>query len=132
MPDRELLPLWVEMMRLSVLLSCAVGVAACGADTSASKRAVAVPPSAPDARPLPSEAAVVPEISGDREIRRRLGHAIAAHPELKDRDISFVVENGDVNVSGVVRSESERKALNDLAMNIDGVKSVANGLRVNP
>ncbi|RPI51526.1 MAG: BON domain-containing protein, partial [Acidobacteria bacterium] len=41
-----------------------------------------------------------------------------------------LVRNGDVSVTGTVRSEGERRKINDLAMNITGVKSVANALRV--
>ena len=50
--------------------------------------------------------------------------------DLKGRDISFIVTNGDVSVTGMVRTEEERKRINDLAMNIGGVKSVANALLV--
>ena len=44
--------------------------------------------------------------------------------------MSFNVVNGDVTVMGTVRSEDERKRMNDIVMNIAGVKSVANALRV--
>ena len=72
----------------------------------------------------------VPDNPADREIRRHLNLAIAQDDVLKRRDISFIVANGDVNVTGTVRSEEERKKINDLAMNIGGVKSVANGLLI--
>ena len=72
----------------------------------------------------------MPENPADRRVRRDLTHAIAHDPELKDRDISFMVSRGDVSVSGVVRNEDERRKINDLAMGIDGVRSVANALRV--
>jgi osmotically-inducible protein OsmY len=74
--------------------------------------------------------AVVPENEADREIRRTLNLAIAQDAVLKDRQISFIVSNGDVSVSGIVRNEDERQKINELALNIDGVKSVANALRV--
>jgi osmotically-inducible protein OsmY len=74
--------------------------------------------------------AVVPENAEDRGIRRHLNLAIAHDPSLKDRQISFLVSNGDVSVTGVVKSEDERKRINELALNIAGVKSVANALRV--
>jgi osmotically-inducible protein OsmY len=38
--------------------------------------------------------------------------------------------NGDVTVMGTVRSEDQRKQINELAMNTAGVKSVANALRI--
>jgi osmotically-inducible protein OsmY len=74
--------------------------------------------------------AVVPENEADRDIRRTLNLAIAEDAVLKDRQISFIVSNGDVSVSGIVKNEDERKKINELALNIDGVKSVANALRV--
>jgi hypothetical protein len=74
--------------------------------------------------------AVVPESPEDRGIRRHLNLAIAQDPSLKDRQISFLVSNGDVSVTGIVKSEEERRKMNELAMNIAGVKSVANALRV--
>lgn len=80
--------------------------------------------------PPPASASVVPENEADRGIRRDLNVAIAQDPQLKERQISFLVSNGDVSVTGVVKSEGERKKINDLAMNIAGVKSVANALRV--
>jgi osmotically-inducible protein OsmY len=73
---------------------------------------------------------VVPENEDDRLIRRNLNLAISRDPSLRDRQISFLVSNGDVSVTGIVKSEGERKKINDLAMNINGVKSVANALRV--
>lgn len=76
------------------------------------------------------DASLVPENPSDRRVRRDLGLAIARDRELRDRDISFMVSRGDVSVSGVVRSEDERRKINDLAMGIDGVRSVANALRV--
>jgi osmotically-inducible protein OsmY len=73
---------------------------------------------------------VVPENPADTGIRRNLNLAISHDPDLKDREISFIVANGDVSVSGTVRTEEERKKINDLAMNIAGVKSVANAVLI--
>ena len=73
---------------------------------------------------------VVPENEADRGIRRSLIVAITQDPLLKERQISFLVSNGDVSVTGFVQSEDERKKVNELAMNIAGVKSVANALRI--
>lgn len=75
---------------------------------------------------------VVPQNPADRSIRRELNLAIDRDPDLKDRDLSFIVGNGDVNVTGIVRSESERERINVLAMSIPGVKSIANAVRVAP
>jgi len=75
---------------------------------------------------------LVPSHPEDRRVRRNLNLAIAQDPELKEREISFLVRRGDLSVTGTVRSEAERRKINDLAMGIDGVKSVANALRVSP
>ena len=123
------------MARTFFVVVVAVGVSAgCGADTSTQERTheplrVEAAPVAP-AEPATSSAVAVPENPIDRTIRRGLSSAIAGDADLKHREISFIVTNGDVNVTGTVRSEEERRKINDLAMNIDGVKSVANGLRV--
>lgn len=66
----------------------------------------------------------------DRGIRRDLNIAIAEDVDLRNRNIAFIVANGDVSVTGLVRTEEERSKINHLAMSIGGVKSVANALRV--
>lgn len=72
----------------------------------------------------------VPDNPADRDIRRALNLAIARDSDLKGRSISFIVANGDVSVTGTVRTEEERRRINDVAMNLDGVKSVANALLI--
>ena len=66
----------------------------------------------------------------DAAIGRDLKLAIDRDTSLRERQIDFVVVNGDVSVTGTVHSEEERTRINDLAMAIGGVKSVANALRV--
>jgi osmotically-inducible protein OsmY len=73
---------------------------------------------------------LVPPNPADRTIRRELNGAIEGDPDLKDREISFIVNNGDINVTGIVRTEPERQRINHLALGIPGVKSVANAVRV--
>ena len=115
------------MSRLFFLVTTVVGFSVgCGTSTATQEHSRDVSPHANAAPP----ALAVPENPADRGIRRSLTDAIAQDPALKDREISFIVTNGDVNVTGTVRTEEERKKINDLALNIDGVKSVANGLRV--
>lgn len=89
-------------------------------------------PDAATARPVAADAPVlaVPDNPADREIRRHLHFAISHDDGLKSRDINFIVANGDVSVTGMVRTEQERKKINELAMGIGGVKSVANGLLI--
>jgi BON domain len=118
------------MARLSLLLVAVVALSAACGENTATQEPVHETRVMPEPVPEMPPAAVVPENPTDRAIRRDLGLAIARDAELKDRDISFIVSNGDVSVTGAVRTEDERKKINGLAMNIDGVKSVANALRV--
>ena len=120
------------MSRAFVLIVAVAGMwaAGCGAATATQER-TPEPLSVETAPAAPAPSAVaVPEDPMDRNIRRDLSSVIAAEADLKHRQISFIVTNGDVSVTGTVRTEEERKKINELAMNIDGVKSVANALRV--
>ena len=74
----------------------------------------------------------VPDNPIDKAIRRDLNVAISGDADLKNRRISFIVANGDVSVSGIVGTEEERKKINDLAMDVPGVKSVANAVLIAP
>lgn len=68
----------------------------------------------------------------DRTIRVQLNRRFSDEPELKNREISFTVDDGDITITGTVRTDSEREKTNELAINVPGVKSVANALRVSP
>jgi osmotically-inducible protein OsmY len=115
------------MARVSLVIAVIAGSSACGS------RAVQEPLHPPVQAVVLSERPAtirVPENPIDRGIRRDLNAAIAEDTDLRQRAISFHVANGDVSVTGSVRSEDERKKFNDLAMNTAGVKSVANALRI--
>jgi BON domain-containing protein len=116
------------MARVSLVIAVIVGSSACGGSRPAD-----APFNPPVQTVVLSErpAAIgVPENPIDRSIRRDLNAAIAEDADLRQRPISFHVVNGDVSVTGTVRSEDQRKKFNDLAMNTAGVKSVANALRI--
>lgn len=83
------------------------------------------------ARPAASELAKH-ESEADKRIRQEVDTVIEQDPALRDRPISFTVDNGDITVTGTVRTETERQKINELAMHVAGVKSVANALRVSP
>ena len=87
----------------------------------------ATAPMSSASRPAP---VAVPDNPIDKAIRRDLNLAISRDSDLKNRRISFIVANGDVSVSGTVGTEEERRRINDLAMNVPGVKSVANALLI--
>jgi BON domain-containing protein len=117
--------------------AAAVGTAAMGAACREEPAAQHAPADGVDSpADIPAAPVRVPhepaESAGDGSIRRQLNAAIEQDPSLKDRVITFTVINGDVTVTGTVRTEIERQRMNELAMQIDGVKSVANSLRVAP
>lgn len=115
----------------AILLIATIG---CSADTATKRyeapREAQLHPSQP--LPEPASVAVVPENPGDRSIRRELNQAIDQDPDLNGGNVSFIVTNGDVSVTGIVESEKGRDKITELAMGISGVKSVANALRVSP
>ena len=122
----------IIMARLLFLVTAGVTIAvatACGADTATQGRRPDTPAHA-DARADRPASRSVSQNATDVAIQRDLKVAIAHDPSLRERDISFVVTNGDISVTGVVETEDERTKINDLAMRIAGVKSVANALRV--
>jgi osmotically-inducible protein OsmY len=111
----------------------ALGSLGCRADTSAEQREIPAETRITASHtPLNDSRAVarVPSSPADRTIRRELNGAIGGDPDLKDREISFIVNNGDINVTGTVRTEAERQKINHLALAIPGVRSVANAVRV--
>jgi len=119
------------MVRLVGVIAIVVSSAGCGASTATQERQPERPSDAiahAETRSEPPALVAVPENPTDRNIRRNLNVAISHDAELKDRQISFIVTKGDVSVTGIVRTEEERRRINDLAMNIDGVKSVANAV----
>ena len=111
-----------------LIVSLALVAFACGADR---RPAPAAEPSQEGRlETAASPSSLLPHNPADRSIRHDLALAIDRDSDLKTRDINFIVSNGDVSVSGTVRSEGERRRMNELAMNIPGVRSVANALRV--
>ena len=141
--DRSLLPVIGSMSRLFIVVTivAALGVCTgCGASTASKERARDTPPReiaeagssvVADVRaPSPPALVAVPDNPADRAIRRELNLAIARDADLKKRRISFIVANGDVSVNGTVGSEEERSRINELAMNVPGVKSIANALLI--
>lgn len=123
------------MAHLFFLMAAVAVIAGCSASTATQERrerqeTQANPPILAEAvAPAPVTVAV-PDNPVDRGIRGDLALAIAHDVHLQNREISFIVVNGDVSVTGIVRTEEERRKINELAMRIDGVKSVANALRV--
>jgi hypothetical protein len=132
--DRSLLPVISTMVRLSFVVAVVIASAGCGASTSTQERQEGRQPEVVSHADRRGERHVaqraVPDNPTDTSIRRDLNLAISHDADLKDRDITFIVANGDVSVSGAVRTEEERKKINDLAMSIARVKSVANAVLI--
>jgi hypothetical protein len=129
------------MVRSSIVIGslAVIGVCiGCGASTATQERNAELPAqidapapvSAPVSSAGPAAPVAVPDSPIDKGIRRDLNLAISRDADLKNRRISFIVANGDVSVSGTVGTEEERRRMNDLAMNVPGVKSVANALLI--
>jgi osmotically-inducible protein OsmY len=116
---------------------CAIGVCgslACREQTSAQSVSIATaqPQDEVHATPAPTPQIAEPESESDQAIRRALRASIDEDAALKNRAITFSIDRGDITVSGTVRTETERQKINELAMQISGVKSVANAVRVTP
>ena len=68
----------------------------------------------------------------DGKIKDRLKEMVDNDPDLKQRDISFTVNNGAVEVSGAVATASEKSHVTEMVRSVSGVRDVANGLHVDP
>jgi osmotically-inducible protein OsmY len=62
----------------------------------------------------------------------RLETAYLFNPHLNNLTIDTEVENGNVMLTGTVRSDIDRDLAEEIARSLDGVKSVANSLEVRP
>ena len=68
----------------------------------------------------------------DGAIKDRLKALVDNDPDLKQRNISFTVNNGAVEVSGSVATAGEKARVTDMVRSVAGVKDVANGLELKP
>ena len=60
----------------------------------------------------------------DQAIHDDVHEALERAPGIDESTIRVVVENGDVYLSGWVRSETERESAHDVAHSVEGVRSV--------
>jgi len=51
---------------------------------------------------------------------------------LKDRSVSFTVNNAAVEVSGTVASATEKSKVTEMVRSVPEVRDVANGLEITP
>src|SRR4051794_8020377 len=64
----------------------------------------------------------------DGQIRSALKRMVSNDPILKDRDITFEVNNGVATVKGHVRSVAEKTKVSEIVRSAPGVKDFANAL----
>jgi len=68
----------------------------------------------------------------DGQIKSALKKMVKDDPTLKDRDISFDVNNGVVTIKGDVQTAAEKNKVTDLVRAAPGVKDMANALEIKP
>jgi osmotically-inducible protein OsmY len=68
----------------------------------------------------------------DSDIRSHLKDAVDADQVLRDRDVSFDVNNGVVTAKGDVRTAAEKQKVTEILRSAPGVKDFANALEIKP
>ncbi len=76
--------------------------------------------------------AVSHEDTSDPAIRARLIHALKADGTLDLRTVDIDVHVGVVTLSGIVRSEADKRAMARIARKVPGVEQVVANLLVSP
>lgn len=72
------------------------------------------------------------ESASDYWLDTRLETAYLFNPHLNNLAIDTEVRNGNVMLTGTVRSDIDRDLAEEIARSLDGVKSVGNSLKVRP
>jgi osmotically-inducible protein OsmY len=72
------------------------------------------------------------EVFDDGTILAKTKAALVKDPEIHGSSIDVDVNRGQVTLTGVVRSESERKKVLETVWGVKGVQSVQTDLRVEP
>jgi osmotically-inducible protein OsmY len=68
----------------------------------------------------------------DGEIKSQLKQMVKNDPILRDRDLSFDVNNGVVTVKGDVQTADEKTKVTELVRAAPGVKDMANAVEIKP
>lgn len=83
------------------------------------------------AGPMPIESDCVEgQAANDKWLETQLETAYLFNPHLNNLSIDPEVENGDVMLTGTVRSDIDRDLAVEIAKSLDGVKSVGNSLEI--
>lgn len=70
------------------------------------------------------------EVIDDTTIFSKTKAAMVADPEIKATSVDVDVKNGTVTLTGVARSEAEKKKMVDTAWGVKGVKAVMTKIEV--
>ncbi len=81
-------------------------------------------------RALANLAPAPTEVLADRELRATLERRVAAEPWAPHALVNFTVHHGNVEITGLAESESQRTALRVLVETIPGVRGVKESLSV--
>jgi len=68
----------------------------------------------------------------DGQIKDQLKDMVKSDPILRDRDLSFEVNNGVVTVKGEVQTADEKTKVTELVRAAPGVKDMANAVEIKP
>ncbi|HEV3216458.1 MAG TPA: BON domain-containing protein [Vicinamibacterales bacterium] len=131
-PDSPGLFLVAAAISILALAACRANIGGQELPPSAATQAMA-PPSVPHG-PAQPPLAVQPhaETDADRAVHTQLDRAFAQDANLKDQAISATVDGGDVTLTGSVQTAKQREKANEVVLNVPGVRSVANVLKVSP
>jgi hypothetical protein len=73
-----------------------------------------------------------PETAGDAWVSAKVTAALLMDRELTISDMQVATRNGQVRLSGAVRSDDEAQAAERIAWRVEGVRAVVNSLSVRP
>jgi hypothetical protein len=66
----------------------------------------------------------------DDRVREDVNEALTQHPDVDASEVDVQVSGGEVTLTGTVSSRHEKRAAEDCAWNVSGVRDVANHLKV--
>jgi osmotically-inducible protein OsmY len=72
------------------------------------------------------------QVIDDTSVTARVKNALLKEPGIKATDINVDTYAGQVQLSGFVASEAERRKAAEIARKVEGVKAVRNDIRLKP
>lgn len=71
-----------------------------------------------------------PEKKEDKDITEAVRVALFLDPEINEAQFDISTEDGVVRLSGIAKSQNERRRVRDLALGVEGVREVVDHLRI--